>query len=555
MRAFLFSILTLAVCSACSESAAPASAVAGAAGSHDSSAAGQGGSAADLPVSLELQASVTDLAPRQELDLILQTSPPGVFKVRFALPTPEGSEPLDAVLSSSEAETNEDGVAQVRLTAPSLSTVFQVRASVGSVLVTRELAVIDSGSTSVRIEPVYGGNRPIVAWTASARAGESCADHQATPPDGAFKAEPVGPDQRPLIENVPAGVPVAIVLRSGHFVSGCASVEMLPAGPTGAPPTVKVSVLDRPLQLNQTELDVAFDLQQPDAAWAGLLATTSAAIQQAVLGSSVDDPDALLDGMRLALDSSQRDAYDAARDLEGWDALVASHFGLGAATHVRTKVLGWLNRGQASFDAAAHLFVGTLTPIDDRSTELTLMSMAGLTATQASVTTPALMTWSADADDNLVLGTSLYFSASRLLAALAEDAARVDHPLAPGAAEALALALDCEGLGGTLSAAGASADLAFAACDGACMSKLCKGALAGIWKRARDVTSTSPVELAISATAQAQVGDLAELSSFAGTWVGQLPGSALSTAKTSTGGALGGAQQPAAQQVAEQPTE
>ncbi|HEY6078695.1 MAG TPA: hypothetical protein VIW29_07820 [Polyangiaceae bacterium] len=543
MRVFLFSILTLAVCGACSMSAddASPSGAGSAAGSSGTDTSGEGGSAGELPVSLELQSNLTDLLPRQELDLTLQTSPPGVFRVRFSLPATDGSEPLDAVLGSTEAETDENGLAQVHLTAASASTSFQVRASVGSVVTTRELTVIDLGATSVQIEPVYGGNRPIETWTASARLG-TCAQTPVTP-DGEYRAEPVGPDELPLIDDVPAGVPVAIELRSGHFVSGCASVDKLPAGPESAPPRVKIRVLDRPIQLDQSQLDVAFALQRPDTAWAKLLSTTSAAMQVALLGTSLDDPDALLDGMRLALASNERGSFDAARDAEDWDALVTSHFGAGADTHLRAVVLGWLGRGQAAFDAAPRLFEGTLASIDERSTELTLTGMAGLTPAQASVTTPSLMTWSADAEDKLLLGTSLYFSASRLLAGLAENAALADHAKASGAAEALALALDCEALGDKLSAVGPSTDLAFGDCDGVCLGALCQGAVASSWKRARDVTSTTPVELAISATAQAEVGDMAELSGFDGTWVGQLPGSALNHNETSTGGPLGAAQQ------------
>jgi hypothetical protein len=555
MRAVLLSILSLAACTACSSSDRMPTSERGSGGAGGSDAQAEAGSAAEVPDALELRAELAELAPRQELDLTLQTSPPGSFIVRFALPSADGSEPLDAVLSSSEAQTDADGKASVRLMAPSSSTSFQVRASVGYVRSALELSVIDNGATDVQVEHVYSGNRPIVTWTASARAGERCEDHVGTPPDGAFRAELAGPDDLPLIEGVPAGVPVAFVLRSGHFVSGCSSVEMLPAGPQSPPLRVRVTVLDRPIDLTQNRLDIAFDLPPADPAWTALFDGARVGIDQALLGASTDDPQALLDAMRLALDPTKREALDQARAAEGWSKLVTTHFGTGAPSRVRDTIGNWLSGGQVAFAAATHLLQGSLDPIDSKSGELTLNGVAGLTPAQAGASTPALMTWNADANDNLVLGTTLYFSASRLLTGLAERTATAAYAQAPGAAEALALALDCEGLGGKLASAGVDAVQAFDDCDASCVSKLCKSAAASLWKRAREATSTKPVELAIGATAQAQVGDLAELSSFEGVWVGQLPASAANQPKLSTGGALAAAKQPTAEEQSLEPAE
>jgi hypothetical protein len=507
---------------------------------------GAGGDAADLPDSLELEAaSSTDLVPRQQVDLMLQAVPAGVFEVRFALPTTDSSDPLDAALSTSTTQTDESGRVQVRLTAPSAGTSFKVRASVGSMRTELALRVEVGDEVSVQVQPVYEGNRPIATWTASARVNEKCADYAGTPPDGTFSADPVAGDALPLIEHVPAGVPVAIVLRSGHFVSGCTSLDMLPAGPPTPPQLVRVTVLDEPIQLTAADLSIALDLRRPDAAWQALFSATSATVQQALLGTSADDPDALLDAMRGALDATKRQALDQTRLTEGWDALVAAHFGAGGASRVRETVRDWLERGQAAFEAAPHLFQGSLVSVDAKTGELTLEQMAGLSPSAASVTTPSLVTWSADADDNLLLGTTLYFSASRLITGLAEVAVAPDYPQAPGAAEALAQALDCEALGATLTAAGDDADQAFDACDAACMSKLCKSAVASLWKRAREATSSRPVQLALSATAQAQVGPDAQLTAFDGEWVGQLPATSSNEPPLSTSGVLAAAERTA----------
>ncbi len=554
MRARRFSILApilaLSACVsvACSQSADEADpsqpSVGGTTGEGE--VGGAAGNAADLPDSLNLEASSSlELAPRQELDLTLQTVPAGVFEVRFALPTTDGSDPLDAALSASTTQTDEAGRAQVHLIAPSASTSFTVRASVGSVRTELDFEVIDGGEVNVQVEPVYDGNRPITSWTASARVNEKCADYTGTPPDGMYPADPVSGDALPLIEHVPAGVPVAVVLRSGHVVSGCTSVDMLPAGPLNPPKLVRVTVLDEPIQLTSADLSIAFDITHPDPIWQGLFAVTSKVVEQALLGTSLDDPDALLDGMRGALDAAQRQDLDQTRLTEDWDTLVATHFGATGASRVRDTVRSWLGRGQAAFEAAPHLFEGSLVSVDAKTGELTLTQMAGLAPSVASVTTPSLMTWSADADDNLLLGTTLYFSASRLATALAEVAATADYPQAPGAAEALAQALDCEGLGARLTTAGDDAEQAFDACDAACMSKLCKSAVASLWKRARDATSNRPVQLAISATAQAAIGQDAHLIGFDGEWVGQLPSDSPAKPALSSSGSLAAAERTA----------
>lgn len=500
---------------------------------------GAGGEAADLPDSLELEpASSTDLVPRQQVDLVLHALPARVFEVRFALPTTDSSDPLDAALSTSTTQTDESGRVQVRLTAPSAGTSFKVRASVGSVRTELALRVEVGDDVNVQVQPVYEGNRPITTWTASARVNETCSDYAGTPPDGTFLADPVAGDALPLIEHVPAGVPVAIVLRSGHVVSGCTSLDMLAAGPETPPRLVRVTVLDEPIQLTAADLSIALDLGRHDPAWQALFMATSATVQQALLGTSADDPDALLDAMRSALDATERQNLDQARLTEGWDALVAAHFGTGSTLRVRETVRGWLERGQAAFEAAPHLFEGSLVSVDARTGEFTLEQMSGLVPSVASVTTPSLVTWSADADDNLLLGTTLYFSASRLVTGLAEVAATQDYAQAPGAAEALAQALDCEGLGATLTAAGDDAAQAFDACDAACMTKLCKSAVTSLWKRAREATSSRPTQLAISATAQAQVGPDAQLTALDGEWVGQLPAPSTTNPPMSTSGAL-----------------
>lgn len=137
------------------------------------------------------------------------------------------------------------------------------------------------------------------------------------------------------------------------------------------------------------------------------------------------------------------------------------------------------------------------------------------------------------------LGTDLYFSSSRLATGLAEAVALEDFPEAISAASALSLTLECEALADLLTAAGSDDTTAYAGCDAGCLSELCSSAVATIWQRGRDVSSSKPTRLSLSATGGARVGDAAEIAGFRGDWVGELTGDDF---ERSTSGELSAAQ-------------
>ena len=194
------------------------------------------------------------------------------------------------------------------------------------------------------------------------------------------------------------------------------------------------------------------------------------------------------------------------------------------------------------FSSSEHLFTGMLTPIEEPAgmvgplgADFTLLSVAGLDGAKSGFVNRAQVPWSASSDDTLVLGTDLYFVQSQLAEALAEAAALETSPEAQAAAPLLAQALDCEGLGATLTAAGADAQLAYGACDSACVTNLCTTAVAALWRRGGDATALSPARLSVTATGAAHVGDAAEVAGVIGSWIGELH---TATAKRTTGGAL-----------------
>ncbi len=502
-------------------------------------------SQSDVPDSLKF-ATVRELSAREQITLIVQSAPAGKYHVRFALPT-SGGDPLDAILDAAEADTDASGIAIVHLTAPSTPTTFDVRASAGtSVTASVAVSVKDTGFATLLVRPVYAGViRKITTWVASAYPNKTCADLAGIPPeDGPLQTLPASSDAAPKLHQVPASTPLAVTLRSGHFVGGCASIEGVPPGPDTNPQVVPVMVLNRPIDLGVSSLAISFGLPAAESSWNDSLTAAGDDVLHALPGTSVDDVDALLDAMRDGSGNS-RQALESARQAEGWDNLLRAHWGQNAATKVHDLVAGWLVAGRQRFRDSEHLFTGLLTPIqppegalEPLGADFTLLSVAGLDGAKSGFVDRAQVSWSASPADAVFFGTDLYFVQSQLAEALAEAAALEQSTDADAAAPLLAETLDCKAIGDLLTTAGVSDQIAYDACDSACLVRLCESAVAAIWRRGGDATGLSPARLSVTATGEAYVGDAAELAGVKGTWIGELHGMAQTR---TTGGALSAA--------------
>ncbi|HXK16632.1 MAG TPA: hypothetical protein VNG33_02415, partial [Polyangiaceae bacterium] len=533
---WLLSALMLPLGAACSmNDASPASAGPPASGG---SVAGQGND--DQPSSLTFD-PVPDLAARAQATLKVHALPAKVYRLRFALP-PSGGDPLDAVLDRSEADTDANGKASVLLTAPSSTTRFEVRVSAGSTSGSLDVNVKDTGFASVQVQPHYLPSvlRDITTWIATAHPDKTCADLPGIPPaDGPLVFPPAAKTQAPLI-TVPALTKLAITLRSGHFVGGCTSIESLPAGPSDTPQIVQVAVLNRPIDLSASSLGVSLSLATPETTWNGSLSTASANVVTALLGTSTDDVDALLDTMRDESGAALQ-TLETTRKAEKWDDLLRAQWGANASTKLRDTVGAWLAAGRQKLDQSPHLLEGTLDPVhepdplDQKSALLTLKSAAGVDANLAGFVSPARVSWSANADDTLVIGTDVYVVQSQFAMALAAASALEASPDAATVADALSNLLDCAGLGSSLAAAGPDPLVAYADCDATCLETLCQSAVRKIWKRGAQATSLQASLLSITGTGVAHVGDNAEVAGMGGNWIGDLKAGS-STSRT--GGTL-----------------
>ena len=526
----VFAVFALTVClvllsAGCSSSADGTALTTGNAGGNTSN--GGQPNLGEQPASLTFE-PVEDLPARAQITLKLRALPAKTYQVRFALPV-GGGDPLDAVLDQASVTTDTQGIASVTLTAPSAPASFQVRASVGSVSTSLTINVNDTGTATLQVQPLYAGFRAITTWVASAYPDKTCADLPGIPPeDGPLQTLPAAANAAPQLTDVPAGTRLAVTLRSGHFVGGCASLEKVPPGPADKPQIVQVTVLDRPIDLSASPLTVSFGLTEPEATWNSLLQTSSDALLQALPGTSTDDVDALLDAMREASQSSLQ-LFENARAAEHWDDLLRSYWGATAATKLHDVCAGWLAAGRQKFGSSDHLFTGTLTaisqpgsPLDQRSADLKLLTAAGLEGDKSGFVARARVSWSASSDDTLLLATDLYFVESQFVAALAQAAAleaRTDPSNAPAL---LATTLDCPAVAAALSAAGPDARLAYEGCGVGCLTSLCQSGVAAIWQRGADATGLAPAHLSITATGATRVGDAAEVVGVSGSWLGAL---------------------------------
>lgn len=493
---------------------------------------GDGGAGQDDgPISLGFD-DIPQLAARERITLHVRVKPAGTYRVRFALPNTE-TDPLDAVLDRSEAETDANGVAEVVLTAPSTSGDFYVRASIdGDVSGKMLVSVKDSGFTSVIVQPTYKlPLRNIEVWTATVHTEKSCTDLEGVPPEDGPLSAKAARDDLATVTGVPALTRLAVTLRSGHYLGGCASVDTLPAG--GAH-VVQVTVLNRPIDLSASKLSLSLGLAEPAATWQDFLSSAGTSVEQALSGTSSGDVDTLLDAMRSAAGDAQQ-ALETTRKNEGWDALLANHWGSGADSKLKEVVRAWLSAGRERLTLGEHVIEGRVTLPAATDAELELDSVAGVTAARAGFASPSRISWGATSDDQVMLSTDIYVVGSRMATGLAEAAALELDDDASSASQALSTTLDCPGIATLLTTAGSDNAVAYAGCDASCMQTLCEKAASSIWQRGRDATALAPARLLLSATGLAYVGDAAEIAGISGNWIGIL---SQGTQQPATGGSL-----------------
>ena len=270
-----------------------------------------------------------------------------------------------------------------------------------------------------------------------------------------------------------------------------------------------MSVKDRPLELRETNLDVALGLDPTPGQLDAFVAQTMVQTRQAFIGQAGSDVEALLDAMAV-----NDPAFDAARKQQNWLLVLGIALRAGGNEPLIEQINRLMSAGVAKL-SARDTFRGHL---EDSGTRegggwLKLDKVAGIDAPAAGFFRDNYVSWNAEPDDTVLLGTKLEVMPSRLLAALADlNSGATDVPSA--------LSDTCVLVGKTLAGTGD----AYSGCNATCVSQLCTSALKTLWQRVRNGTGTLAdiARLEVSASGEASIDDYARPRGFQGSWVGVL---------------------------------
>ena len=449
------------------------------------------------------------LAPGATRSIRVIASPATSYDVRFAVI----GDALDGWIESAAVKADANGVATMVLHAPDQPTTFHLRASIvfanGDAGPSAEtsVAVSAQGFGTVRVLPQYTGKRVVETWTASVAARTTCADLAKILP-----GEPVGAliakapfGMAPLVLNAPVGPNLAVMVRAGHYAWGCADTTDLAADGTL---DVKVTIVDKPIDLGTTDLDLALTYQPDVADYGALIGDTSALFREAFLPKGTTEAELVLAAMSAATPIDQAPA----RASLGWNDLASQHFA-GLATSVGDRCTKWIAAGVALQSPVIQAHLAT-NPGAPGAAVVNVLTIGSVDAAAAGVPATSPFAWTADPDDTLILGGTVLWQPSRYLGASALAGAKVAQPSAQTITDVLAQAADCAGLAAKLEG--------FGTCDAMCLAALCSKALDDRWSLGLAASSDANLlgHLAITASGPAQIDDTAKLRGFAGIWLG-----------------------------------
>ena len=438
---------------------------------------------------------------------------------------------LDASLSQDQL-TAEGGRAAVTLHAPSAPATFALRAKLRSGATARiDVSVSANGFGSVRIASKYAGTRLAPSIVGSVFLKGSCIDLARLPlNDGAPMAN--GTLTEPLlIQSVPAGSRVAIVVRVAHYAMGCVDIDAL------VPSVVRelaLAIDDLPMALDKTNLDSLFTLEADAvdrAKWDTMLTQAVSRARSAFIPDGATESTVLLDAMQSLAPLANQPQFGSARSSGTFDMKTATWLGAHLPL-MKDRATSWLSAGKADAfgDLTMHIGNGPgpgLAAID-------LKNFGTLDAAVSGLSTRVPFGWTADPKDIVHLSGSVYVRPTALVTAAADKHARIDVVGSSNVASALATQIDCPGLATSLVGGGAS----YVGCNAACTASLCQAALSSMWKVASDASAAAPEEAQIrmTASAHADVGDYAEPKQFSGDWVGEVsaPGATFGLKGTAT---------------------
>jgi hypothetical protein len=453
------------------------------------------------------------LAPGEIRTVTVIASPPGGSPIRFALL----GDPLDASLDRTLVDPDSGGLAKVALHAPKQPTTFRLRASMldedGQPGPSAEtgVAVSDQGFGSVHVLPQYTGQRAIHGWTASVVARTTCAAIAASlpvEPDGALVVSTM--DTEPVIlHGAPVGPVLVVTVRSSEYVWGCAETAELKPDSTI---DVKVTVVDKPIDLGSTDLDLTIEFEPDPTEYQALITTAKSLLVEGFTPAGASESSLLLDAMgKLAPIPG---AFDTQRMAGSWDTITTKHLE-GLSVPLRDRILTYAGAG---VPLGAHEITANLKAKagEPGGATVAVTKFTGIDAGAAGFLPTNAFSWTAEPDDRLILNGTLPWQPSRFVGGAAFAAAKKDFPTAAAMPEVLASIASCNVLSTKL--------LGLTGCSAMCMQTLCQNALATRWEGAlqASVKAGWNGSLAITAAGPAELSARAEPSGLSGNWVGKV---------------------------------
>ena len=469
-------------------------------------------------ITLEFEDPTTlELAPSEQVSVSLLTQTGERVSILML------GDALDASLESASVQADADGVATVQLTAPSQPTTFVLRAQVGSdASAELHVAVSELGFVTLDLVPVYEGERELSLWSADVVVGGDCGAILAgypTDPVGALHVSASQVDDL-QVGSVPVGPQLAVAIRSEQLAAGCVVFQ---ATKPDSVELVSVTLLDRPMILGDAELDVSLEYT-PDPTSYGIVVERSSKTLADVAFPQGTAPTALvLDAMSSVLSADAITSLDALRAESTVELQLAALLdGVDPNGLCVSLAQGAASAAVAAAASDDQRVEGRLSgsPQSPGAPTFTLTSFAGLWGDALGPQAAVPFSWSATADDVLVVSGLVPVATTRLAAHYMNLALSAQVGVETTVPATLSAEIDCPAVALAIVTAGA-----IDGCDEGCLAAACEAGLAARWQAgvsAGESTDGSIGSLQIGISGEATVSDELLPVALAGSWLGTL---------------------------------
>jgi len=451
-----------------------------------------------------------NLGMREQATVTVRTEPPSSDEVWFVLL----GDSLDATLDRVAVPMDAEGTATVTMRAPNKATSYRLRAWIkDGPAAELPVTVSGDGFAMLSVVPMYKGKREVTTWTVSVLPRSTCEDvapllPEKAPADIVLSAD-VG---TPLVvEKAPVGPTLAVSVRAGHYAWGCATASGLIAGTTE---TLKVNIIDKPIVVGKTDLDVAFTFKPAAAPFLSMMNAAGSALLERFTPANVDMAAVLLDAMAARVPELDGSLFAEARLANGWDGLAKDHLAT-QPTSLRVAIEGFLAAGATVPPSELTGRLAALTAVPGYGT-FSPSRFGAVSADEAGMPGTHLVKIASEPGDTLATSGEIFWLPTRYVGGVCKSVALEGAPEGTTMGDALAAIAGCEALGQALGG--------FGACDATCLAGLCQEALTERWDAAQD---GSAIEgkiglIEIFASGGATVDDVAVPVSLQGSWLGSV---------------------------------